>query len=86
MDFLRFVELILCVSADSASTVKALLAWFGPFGVVKQWVSDQGSHFMNEVMEDLAHKLQAKHHFTVVYAPWSNGQVERKTREESRKF
>lgn len=32
-------------------------------------------------MTDLAFKLQAKHHFTVAYAPWSNGQVERKNRD-----
>ena len=79
--FSKFVELVPCVKEDSATVVKALLDWFKRYGVVRQWVSDQGSHFLNTVMTDLKHKLQAEHHFTVVYAPKSNGQVERVNRE-----
>ena len=79
--FSRFVELVPTASATAAATADALLAWFGRYGVVRQWVSDQGTHFLNEVMERLAGRLGVQHRFTATYAPWSNGQVERVNRE-----
>ena len=45
------------------------------------FVSDQGSHFKNLVMEELARLLSVKHQFTVAYCPCSNGTVERLNRE-----
>lgn len=80
-DFSGFVELVPSTGADSSTTVTALLDWFKRFGIVQQWVSDQGSHFMNEVMAALRERLRCDHHFTVAYAPWSNGTVERVNRE-----
>ena len=53
-----------------------LMDWFATFGVCHTWVSDQGSHFKNEVIEALKRQLGAHHHFTTAYAPWSNGTVE----------
>jgi hypothetical protein len=79
--FSKFVELVPCTNADSETAVVAILDWIKRFGVVTQWVSDQGTHFLNDLMAKLAHRLQARHHFTVAYAPWSNGQVERVNRE-----
>ncbi|POM60165.1 hypothetical protein PHPALM_31010 [Phytophthora palmivora] len=40
------------------------------------WVSDQGSHFKNLVMEELATLLGVQHHFVTAYCPWANGTVE----------
>ncbi|ETV64051.1 hypothetical protein H257_19007 [Aphanomyces astaci] len=40
------------------------------------WVSDQGSHFKNEVIAELKHALGAHHHFTTARCPWANGTVE----------
>ena len=79
--FSKFVELVPCTNADSATAVTALLDWFKRYGIVKQWTSDRGRHFLNTVMTDLSHKLGITHHFTAAYAPWSNGQVERVNRE-----
>jgi len=77
----KFTELVPTTSANAETVVRALLDWFKRFGVVKQWVSDQGSHFLNDVMEQLRVALHADHHFTAAYAPWSNGRVERVGRE-----
>jgi transposase InsO family protein len=79
--FSKFVNLIPTASPDASVVVDALLDWFKLFGPVPQWVSDQGSHFLNRLLEDLAVRLRVHHHFTVVYAPWSNGQIERVNRE-----
>ena len=79
--FSKFVNLVPVISANTDSVVLALLDWFKLFGIVQRWCSDQGSHFLNAVMALLAQKLRIHHHLTAVYAPWSNGQVERVNRE-----
>lgn len=58
--------------------------WFCTFSVVPQWVSDQGSHFKNELMKMLKERLRTNHHFTLPYCPWSNGTVEVVCRELTR--
>ena len=56
--------------------VDALIDWYKRFGVSKTHVSDQGSHFKNEVVAEFNRMLGTNHHFTVPYTPWSNGTVE----------
>ncbi len=75
-DMSGFVKLYPAGSADAETTAACLMDWFATFGVCHTWVSDQGSHFKNEVIEGLRHQLGAHHHFTTAYAPWSNGTVE----------
>ena len=80
-DFSQFVELVPCSSASAEVVVEALLLWFSRFGVVRTWISDQGSHFKNEIMRTLNTRLKGNHHFTVVYSPWANGGIERANKE-----
>jgi hypothetical protein len=75
--FSRFVWMTPHRTPNAEGTARALLQWFALFGVVKSWVSDQGSHFLNEVVDRLRDLLGANHRFTTAYAPWSNGLVER---------
>ncbi|MDR3425806.1 DDE-type integrase/transposase/recombinase, partial [Silvimonas sp.] len=79
--FSRFVELVPSARADASTAVNALIGWFSRYGRVHTFVSDQGSHFNNRVMKMLRDALGISHHFTAVYAPWSNGRVERVNRE-----
>jgi transposase InsO family protein len=65
-----------CKKADADCTVAVLIEWFAAFGVAPQWVSDQGSHFKNQVMMDVQKQLGTNHHFTTAYSPWENGTVE----------
>jgi Integrase core domain len=52
-DFSNYVWLKQCKHADADSTVSVHTEWFAAFGVATQWVSDQGSHFKNQVMTEL---------------------------------
>ena len=57
-------------------------AWFlfdqviARFGCPLEIVSDQGTHFINEVIEYLTQKLMIKHRKSTPYYPRSNGQAE----------
>eukprot|EP00644_Phytophthora_capsici_P005410 jgi/Phyca11/97370/e_gw1.1.1668.1 len=45
------------------------------------WISDQGSHFKNEVVSELSRRLRTQQEFTPAYCPWINGSVERVNRD-----
>jgi ribosomal protein L21E len=79
--FSHYVELIPTPSATAEHVVTALLDWFKRFGICHRWTSDRGTHFFNHIMTRLAQLLAAEHHFTAVYAAWSNGKVERVNKE-----
>lgn len=63
-------------TCDSAHVSEVLARWNRVFTTPKLWVSDQGSHFKNEVVESLSRVHRIRHTFTVAYSPWANGTVE----------
>jgi transposase InsO family protein len=79
--FSKFVRLTPCANANAENAVQAIMEWFAMFGKCNQFISDQGTHFINDIMTLLQQRLLIQHHFTAAYAPWSNGQVERVNRE-----
>ncbi len=36
------------------------------------WVSDQVSHFKNNVLKEMVEGFEVTHHFTTAYTPWDN--------------
>jgi transposase InsO family protein len=72
--------------ADAAATVDALMRWFAVFDVVLLWISDRGSQFKNEVVQRVQKELKAKHHFTTVNCPCSNGTIESAFKKVIRAF
>ena len=80
-DFSGYINLIPCESPTSEVVVNALLQWYGQFGIALCHISDQGSHFKNEVLSELNRRLTTKHKFTLPYTPWSNGTIEVVNRE-----
>lgn len=64
-------------AASSESAATGIIEWCTTFGVVSTWLSDQGSHFKNSVVELLAQYFKADHRFTTPYCAWANGAVER---------
>ena len=46
------------------------------FGVPRAIVSDEGTHFCNEVFANLMTKYEVKHRKAFAYHPQSNGQAE----------
>ncbi|CAF1615106.1 unnamed protein product, partial [Didymodactylos carnosus] len=47
------------------------------YGVPRKIITDQGTHFKNELMEKIALLMGFKHAFATTYHPQTNGQVER---------
>lgn len=61
-DASKYVWLKAVADADALTTREVLLDWFSSLVICYRWVSDQGSHFKNAVIEDLRHSLGAYHH------------------------
>lgn len=80
-DLSSFVWLWSAPACTAEVAADALSTWCGSFGSMTWLVSDQGSHFKNELVEHLTAEMKTKHHFTTAYSPWANGSVERVCRE-----
>ena len=76
-----FSQCIPTASADKVTAATELLKWISRFGIPVRFFSDQGSHFRNEVMKELAKRLGVQHDMSTVYCAWSNGLVERVNRD-----
>jgi hypothetical protein len=77
----HFCELLPCVSPTSMVAVEAILAWHSRYGIPPLWISDQGSHFKNQVVDDVCRRMKSRQEFTVAYSPWLNGSIERLNRD-----
>ncbi|KAG3112220.1 hypothetical protein PI124_g10787 [Phytophthora idaei] len=74
-DASKFVWFFAVPDATADTAYNCLMEWFAVFGGCLTWVSDQGTHFKNEVFQALQHALGAHHHFTTARCPWANGTV-----------
>ena len=83
-DLSGFIWLWPAESASSEVASEALLQWITSYGSIEWLVTDQGSHFKNQLLRQLTDELQTSHHFTTPYSPWANGTVERVYREVKR--
>ena len=63
-------------NCDTDSAVESLKDLITNFGAPKTLVSNQGSHFKNEVMAKLAAVLGSRQYFTSAYHAQSNGTIE----------
>ena len=72
--YLKFAE-----SPTAKVVATALLEWRGHFSFEKDFllVTDNGSHFANEILKKLSEYVRFSQKFTVAYAPWTNGIIER---------
>jgi hypothetical protein len=57
-DLSSYLWLVPTAAADAASVVDALTSWFADFGTALVWVSDQGSHFKNRVIDGVRRALR----------------------------
>ena len=80
-NFSSFVWTCACKAANGEFAAEMLAKRVGNFGTMAWIVSNQGSHFHNEVHTDLVEKFKTKKHFTVAYSAWANRTVERVNRE-----
>jgi hypothetical protein len=75
-DTSKYVWIKPCRGADAITVYDCLMEWFAAFGICYTWVSDQGSHFKNQIIASLQHALGSHHHFTTARCHWANGTVE----------
>ncbi|OWY93630.1 hypothetical protein PHMEG_00036901 [Phytophthora megakarya] len=69
-DASHYCELVKCETPTSEVAADALMGWHSRFGIPRDWISEQGTHFKNEVIEELCTRMN----------PSINGSVERVNR------
>lgn len=73
----HFCELFPCATPSAYVAAEALLMWYFRYGLPQTLLSDQGTHFRNEIVQHLVTRLKMELYVTPVYSPWLNGTVER---------
>ncbi|POM62150.1 hypothetical protein PHPALM_28730 [Phytophthora palmivora] len=77
----HYCELFPCATPTAYVAAEVLMMWHAIFGTPKTLMSDQGSHFRNEMINHLATRLKIEQKFSPVYSPWLDGTVERLNRD-----
>ena len=74
----RKILLKYTTSASATNVVDIILEWRANFNLNDKFllVTDNGSHYANQILKSLTRELRFTQNFSVAYAPWSNGVVE----------
>ena len=62
--------------------MEGLLEWHSNFVLADPsiLITDNGSHFANQVMQYAVHALRGRHEFSIPFAPFTNGSCENRNR------
>ena len=82
--FSRYVCIYPVQDATAKSALSALLRHFGTYGSPKTIRSDNGSHFINEVIKQFLEMVGTTHDRTMAYSSEQNAIVERSNKEINR--
>ena len=82
--FTRWVELYHTTDATSLFAAECLLKHFGRFGAPHQLRSDNGTHFIADVIREFLHLIGVSHTLTLAYSEQENAIVERYNKEINR--
>ena len=74
--FTRAVGLYPVPNANGIHSAQSLLHFMGYFGCPSQIVSDRGSHFVNEIIEEFMILMSTEHKLTLAYSKEENAMVE----------
>ncbi|KAI3714739.1 hypothetical protein L6452_21698 [Arctium lappa] len=78
----KWVEAMACHSNDAKTVVKFLQKQiFSRFGTPRALISDEGTHFINNVLEEVLEKYNIQHRVATAYHPQTNGLAELSNRE-----
>ncbi|KAJ9567102.1 hypothetical protein OSB04_003068 [Centaurea solstitialis] len=78
----KWVEAMACHSNDAKTVVKFLQKHiFTRFGTPRALISDEGTHFLNNLLEELLLKYNIQHRVATAYHPQTNGLAELSNRE-----
>ncbi|CAF1493696.1 unnamed protein product [Adineta steineri] len=76
--FTRHITAIALPNCTAETTAQALFNdFFCKYGIPAVILSDQGSHFKNQLMENIQHLIGYNHIYSTPYHPQTNGIVER---------
>ena len=75
--FSRKVMLRPCERATAQEAARCLLEWFPSIGIPEVLYTDGGPHFTGRVMNHMVQMMGLDRVFSVPYAAWTNGSVER---------
>ena len=79
--FTRYVKLYPAKSTEAVHAVKALLQWVGTFGSPSQIISDNGSQYVNQLIDEFMKVIGTEHVLTMAYSKEENAIVERVNKE-----
>ena len=79
--FSRFVMLYQAKDCKASSAADALLHCIGMFGAPAKLLSDNGSQYVNKIVNELLHIVGTEHQLTMAYSHEENGIVERANKE-----
>jgi hypothetical protein len=79
-NFSQYSRLVPTKAADSQIVAKALQQWTADFGAPRILITDGGSHFENELIQECAKLQGIDPKVTHAYAPYTHGNVERVNR------
>ena len=82
--FTRWVELFPTKDATAVTTANCLLQHFGRFGAPLQLRSDNGPHFIADVIKEFLSLIGIQHCLTLAYSKEENAIVERMNKEINR--
>ncbi|KAJ9557548.1 hypothetical protein OSB04_012162 [Centaurea solstitialis] len=78
----KWVEAMACHTNDARTVVKFLQKQiFTRFGTPRALISDDGTHFINNVLEEVLNKYDIQHRVATAYHPQTNGLAELSNRE-----
>ncbi|KAJ9563430.1 hypothetical protein OSB04_008590 [Centaurea solstitialis] len=78
----KWVEAMACHSNDAKTVIKFLQKQiFSRFGTPRALISDEGTHFINKMLEDVLEKYDVRHRVATAYHPQTNGLAELSNRE-----
>ena len=78
----KWVEAIACASSDAKTVVKFLQKnIFTRFGTPRALISDEGTHFVNNMLKGVLNKYNINHRVATAYHPQTNGLAELSNRE-----
>ena len=79
--FFRFIEIYPVKDLSAKEFAKCLFQWIGRYGAPKELVSDKGTQFCNEIIDELCNVVGTTHVFTMTASKRENGIVERSIKE-----
>ncbi|KAI3678548.1 hypothetical protein L6452_37844 [Arctium lappa] len=78
----KWVEAVACTSNDAKTVVKFLQKQiFTRFGTPRALISDEGTHFVNNLLREVLEKYNINHKIATAYHPQTNGLAELSNRE-----